>query len=139
MLSNTSKYALIILRYLANSNPHSYHTVSEIAEVTSVPSAYLSKLAIELSRAGILQSKRGTGGGIRLNAVAHDRTLFEMCQLMKDPLVSRECLLCDQWCDPNRLCQYNGTCREVEAIRESLLCFLRSSNIGSLMSTDALN
>ncbi|MCB0331524.1 MAG: Rrf2 family transcriptional regulator [Bdellovibrionales bacterium] len=137
MLSSASKYSLIILRYLANSDLDSYHTVSEIAEVTNTPASYLSKLVIKLSRAGVIQSKRGARGGIRLNPDAHNRTLFELCELMKDPVVRRECILREQPCTPINPCEYHGGCAEIEAIRGNLLRFLKESRIDDLKGNNS--
>lgn len=65
MISQTVEYALravVQLSYLAPSSC----TTGELAAVTKVPPAYLSKVLQSLARAGIVASQRGIGGGVSL-------------------------------------------------------------------------
>jgi Rrf2 family protein len=65
MLSQTVEYALRAVVHLADQSPQAC-TTEQIAEVTKVPQAYLSKVLQALNRAGIVHSQRGIGGGISL-------------------------------------------------------------------------
>lgn len=136
MLSSASKHSLIILGFLANADSHDYYPVAEIAERTGTPAPYLSKLVMELVRAGILESKRGVRGGIRLNRDACSVSLYEVCQVVKDPVVKKECVLREQACTPSNPCEYHAGCAEIDAIRGHLLRFLKDSKIGGLKATN---
>lgn len=65
MISLTAQYALRAAVYLA-INENGYTGRSEIAEATSVPHDYLLKVLNELDSSGIVESRRGPGGGYRL-------------------------------------------------------------------------
>ena len=65
MFSQTVEYALRAMIYLADQSPKRVST-EEIARATRVPKPYLSKVIQGLSRAGLLESKRGVGGGVSL-------------------------------------------------------------------------
>lgn len=52
--------------------------VGEIAEIAEVPAAYLSKIFQRLSEAGIVESKRGYKGGVRLCKLPEHISLLEI-------------------------------------------------------------
>lgn len=62
MISATAEYALRASVYLAK-NPDRAVNRQEIAEATRVPADYLLKVLGALDEAGIVQSRRGPGGG----------------------------------------------------------------------------
>ena len=84
MLSQTVEYALRAATYLATVPQHS-RTVDQIAEVTHVPVAYLSKVLQQLVREGIVISRRGTGGGFMLARPPGKLRILEIVQAV-DPI-----------------------------------------------------
>jgi len=70
--SNTTGYAIEALAFLAGRRPRSV-AVREIAAATGIPLPYLSKVFQRLAEAGIVESKRGFKGGVRL--LVHPETL----------------------------------------------------------------
>ncbi len=77
MFSQTVEYALRAVVYLADHSPEG-RTTDQIAEATKVPKAYLSKVLQGLSRAEIVQSKRGIGGGIALVMAPEKLTILDV-------------------------------------------------------------
>ena len=65
MFSQTVEYALRAMVQLATEAPEAC-TTQAIAESTQVPGAYLAKVLQSLRRAGLISSRRGVGGGVRL-------------------------------------------------------------------------
>ena len=65
MFSQTVEYALRAMIYLAQNSDNSQPT-EEIAKVTKVPAAYLSKVLQSMARKGLVTSQRGLHGGFRL-------------------------------------------------------------------------
>jgi len=63
--SQTTGYAIEALACLARQRPASM-LVREIAAETAIPLPYLSKIFQRLADAGIVESKRGYKGGVRL-------------------------------------------------------------------------
>ncbi len=84
MLSQTVEYALRAVVHLADQAPAA-RTTEQIAEVTKVPQAYLSKVLQALNRAGIVHSQRGVGGGISLVAKPERLTILEVVSAV-DPI-----------------------------------------------------
>jgi Rrf2 family nitric oxide-sensitive transcriptional repressor len=92
MLSQTVEYALRAVVHLASEAPRA-RTTEQIAEVTHVPRAYLSKVLQSLSRAGIVQSQRGIGGGMSLAKPASDLTILEVVNAVEPIQRIRTCPL----------------------------------------------
>jgi Rrf2 family protein len=126
MLSSASKHTLVILQYLAEQQDAEYHSVSEIAAATGTPSPYLSKLVKELVWLDVLESKRGSGGGIRLSKKGESLTLFQLCTLLKDPVIRQECVLRNAPCNPKKPCSFH---RKYGETRINLLRFLNETKV----------
>jgi Rrf2 family nitric oxide-sensitive transcriptional repressor len=84
MISQTTEYALRAVVWLA-ANPEKALTAQQIAEATRVPAGYLAKVLQGLSRAGLLHSQRGLGGGFTLARSPAALTMWEVVQAV-DPL-----------------------------------------------------
>lgn len=76
MLSQSVEYALRAAVYLAREGEP--RTTAQVAEATQVPSAYLSKVLQGLSRAGIVRSQRGIGGGMTLVSTPDELTILDV-------------------------------------------------------------
>ncbi|MBK9118784.1 MAG: Rrf2 family transcriptional regulator [Phycisphaerales bacterium] len=84
MISQTTEYALRAVVWLA-ANPEKPLTAQQIADATRVPAGYLAKVLQGLSRAGLLHSQRGLGGGFTLAKSPTALTMWEVVQAV-DPL-----------------------------------------------------
>jgi len=84
MLSQTVEYALRAIVCLANEAP-SAQTNVQLAEVTKVPAAYLSKVMASLNRAGLVQSQRGPNGGFTLTKEPESLVLLDVVNAV-DPI-----------------------------------------------------
>ena len=66
MLSHKAKYALKALLVLAQEYGQGPILISEIADRETVPRKFLELILLELKNNGLLQSKKGKGGGYSL-------------------------------------------------------------------------
>jgi Rrf2 family nitric oxide-sensitive transcriptional repressor len=92
MFSQTVEYALRAVVHLADRAP-SPQTTDQIAAATRVPKAYLSKVLQGLSRARVVHSKRGLGGGIVLVKSPSELTILEVVDAVEPIRRIRECPL----------------------------------------------
>jgi len=76
MLSQSVEYALRAAVFLAREGEP--RTTAQVAEATQVPAAYLSKILQGLSRAGIVRSQRGIGGGMTLASQPDELTILDV-------------------------------------------------------------
>ncbi len=92
MLSQTVEYALRAVVHLANVAPDPA-TTDQIAKITRVPKAYLSKVLQSLVRGGIVHSQRGLGGGMTLARPASQMTLLDVVNAVEPIQRIRTCPL----------------------------------------------
>jgi Rrf2 family protein len=84
VLSQTVEYALRAIVCLANESPNPV-TTEQLAEITKVPAAYLSKVMQGLNRAGLVSSQRGPNGGLTLAADPEELSLLDVVNAV-DPI-----------------------------------------------------
>ena len=128
MLSQAVGYAALSLGYLAG-RPDGTALVREIAEACEIPAPYLSKIVNQLSRAGIVKTQRGVGGGARLSREAQSITLFDLCDVLNDPAIQARCMLGVADCSDRRSCpahEFNS------ARRERLIQYLKGMTIADI-------
>jgi Rrf2 family protein len=77
MFSQTVEYALRAMAHMASIAPAAGATRSIAAE-TKVPGAYLAKVLQSMRRAGLINSRRGVGGGVTLARPAKKINLWEV-------------------------------------------------------------
>ena len=92
MFSQTVEYALRAVVHLADQAPEG-RTTEQIAAITKVPKPYLSKVLQSLVRAGVVQSQRGIGGGIKLVKTPQQLTILEVVNAVEPIGRIRECPL----------------------------------------------
>lgn len=92
MLSQSVEYALRAVVHLASVAPEA-RTTEQIATVTLVPRAYLSKVLQALARGGVVQSQRGLGGGMSLVKKPDELTILEVVNAVEPIQRIRTCPL----------------------------------------------
>lgn len=92
MLSQTVEYALRAAVFLAG-HPGEPATTEEVAVRTKVPAAYLAKILQGLTRAGIVRSQRGVGGGVMLAKPPEELTILEVVNAVEPIQRIRTCPL----------------------------------------------
>ncbi len=84
MLAKTVQYALRAVVYLG-SHQDSHLSVKELAQATSTPASYLSKVMRTLTSQGIITSQRGLGGGVSLKIPVDKLTLWDVVEAFESP------------------------------------------------------
>ncbi len=92
MLSKKSKYGLKAVLFLARDVTRGAVLISEIAEREGIPKKFLEQILLELKRRGIVQSRRGKGGGYLLGRRPDEVSLGEVVRLLDGPLAPVGCV-----------------------------------------------
>lgn len=92
MFSQTVEYALRAVVCLADRSP-TPQTTEQIARATLVPKPYLSKVLQGLHAAGIVELKRGIGGGVTLSRRPDEMTILDVVNSVEPIRRIRECPL----------------------------------------------
>lgn len=93
-LTTFSDYALRVLTYLA-LRPGELATIPAIAAAYGISENHLMKVAQQLARAGVIESLRGKGGGIRLARAPGEIRLGQVVRLSEGNAPIVECMADD--------------------------------------------
>ena len=93
MISKKTKYALKAVLFLADRYVSREPVlISEIAEKESIPKKFLEAILLDLKKSGILQSRKGRGGGYLLAKHPRDISFGEVIRIFEDPFGLLPCL-----------------------------------------------
>lgn len=93
MISKKTKYALKAVLFLAEKYiPKEPVLIAEIAEKESIPKKFLESILLELKKSGILQSRKGKGGGYLLARSPNQISFGEVIGIFENPFGSLPCL-----------------------------------------------
>ncbi len=107
-ISAKGEYAILAILDLAVSyDTESVRTLEEISADQYIPHPFLVQILLELKRAGLVESRRGAGGGYRLARHPRDISLGEVIRLIDGPILPFKCSTPSQ--DDND-CPHKGNC-----------------------------
>ena len=92
MLSKKTQYALKALGYLASKYGQGPVLISDIAVKKKIPVKFLETILLELKQAGILESKKGKGGGYYLAQSPKKISLASAIRLVGGPIALIPCV-----------------------------------------------
>jgi len=81
------------MMYLARSDRNSWTSTKVIADEMRIPATFLSRINMQLVKAGLLESQRGARGGVRLAKDPATISVFEMISAVDGPLLTNKILL----------------------------------------------
>lgn len=82
-LQQATRYSILAVLHMA-SRPNEQIPASELAEIYGVSQHHLAKVLRTLSRARIVESMRGAGGGCSFIGDARKITLYDIIRLFED-------------------------------------------------------
>jgi Rrf2 family protein len=135
MLSNKAQYAFRALTHLVNKYEQGPVLISEIALEKKIPLKFLESILLELKRAGILQSKKGKGGGYYLVNHPSETSVASVIRTVDGPIAMlpcvslyfyRKCTNCDE--------ENCGLHEIMEKVRDATLAILENKTLNDLSS-----
>jgi Rrf2 family protein len=105
MFSKTTKYGLRAVIYLAlNASKSKKVDVHSVANALEVPQPFLAKILQNLSRAGVINSSKGPGGGFFLSPENKERDLTDVLACFENRNLFDDCVLGLPTCDDTNPC-----------------------------------
>jgi Rrf2 family protein len=92
MLSKKTQYGLKALGYLAANYGEGPVLISEIAAKKKIPIKFLENILLQLKSQGILESKKGKGGGYFLADHPKRTTLAKAIRIIEGPIALLPCV-----------------------------------------------
>jgi Rrf2 family protein len=131
MLSNTSRYAIRAVIYLAlNGKDESKIGIKQISKELEIPTPFLGKILQTLAKHKILSSTKGPHGGFGLGKDANDITLMSIVEVIDGLDDFNSCILGLKTCNDDQ--QHCSIHRNYAAIREQLKELFNTETIGGL-------
>jgi Rrf2 family protein len=135
MLSNKAKYALRALFALSKKYDQGPVLISDLAAGEGIPKKFLELILLELKNQGILQSKKGKGGGYFLGKNPDSITLGQVIRILDGPLAPLPCVSqiayrkCDE-CEDEATCGIRIVMKEV---RDATARILDSASLAAVL------
>ena len=92
MLSKKAQYAFQALMYMAEKKANEPTLIAEISKKRKIPLKFLENILLELKNEGILESKKGKGGGYFFRIPPKDIPLARIIRLIDGPIAMLSCV-----------------------------------------------
>lgn len=92
MLSKKTQYGLKALGYLASKYGEGPVLISEIAKKKKIPIKFLESILLQLKNKGVLDSKKGKGGGYFLANAPKKTSLAVAIRIVDGPIAMIPCV-----------------------------------------------
>ena len=129
MLSRTAIHAVRALSQLGSLPAGTYAGAGELAESIDAPRNYLGKLLQNLATVGLVESRKGTGGGFRLARAPESISLYDVVEPIDRVSSWRGCFLGHATCSDDQPCCVHS---RWGALRDQYLAFLSDTTIAEL-------
>jgi Rrf2 family protein len=110
---------------------------SDIAERAGIPRKFLEAILVELRDVGLVESRRGPGGGHRLGRPARDISVADVLRCIDGPLALTPCASRSRFgpctdCEEMAFCPLKGLMRQT---RDAVAEVLENSSLVSLVAS----
>jgi Rrf2 family protein len=135
MISKKAKYGLKALLMLARVHRQEPVLIVDIAQKERIPKKFLELILLELKRHGLVQSKKGKGGGYFLARNPGSITLGDVIRFLDGPIALVPCVSrtayrkCDD-CDDEATCGIRIVMKEV---RDSMGLILDGTTLADVV------
>ena len=139
MISMRSKYALKALGYMARTSDKESFLIAEIAQAESIPKKFLELILLTLKNNGVLQSKKGKGGGYYLGRSPGEISVGNAIRILEGPLAPVQCVsessyASCQECLDERTC---GIRLVMKDVRDAIADILDGTSLAQAMERSA--
>ena len=134
MLSKKTQYAFQALMYLSEKSSDGPILIAEISKKKKIPLKFLENILLELKKAGILESKKGKGGGYFLKTHPSKTHVASVIRVVDGPISMLPCVSlyfyqrcknCDE--------RYCGLHDVMEKVRDATLNILEKRTLQDLV------
>ena len=138
MISKKTKYALNALVYLARNYNEGPVLIGQIAKEQHIPQKFLEAILLDLKNAGILNSKKGRGGGYYLIKSPDDVNIADVLRLFDGAIALLPCVT-HKYYERCEECRDESTCgiRDVfQEVRNETVNILKRSTLSQIMARE---
>lgn len=126
MFSTTCAYALQAMCRLTAIRSQGYASLSEICNGTDLPEQFISKIMRNLTKADLLTSVRGRGGGFALARDPSTISLYDIVEVIDGVQQYTGCVLGLSTCDDTQPCPQH---EYIKPVRQKVLSYLKNTTL----------
>lgn len=135
MLSKKTQYAFKALTFIAERKKAGPVLIADIAAKKKIPVKFLENILLELKKGGLLESKKGKGGGYFFKADPKDIRLAQVMRLIEGPIALLPCVSLNfyrkcQDCDEKKC----GLNKVMIQVRDNMLAILENKTVLDLVN-----
>ncbi len=135
MLSKKTQYAFKALTFIAERKKEGPVLIAEIAKKKKIPLKFLENILLELKKAGLLDSKKGKGGGYFFKEDPAEIRLAKVMRLIEGPIALLPCVSLNFYqkcvdCDEKKC----GLKRVMIQVRDNTLAILETKTVMDLVN-----
>src|SRR5690242_8092374 len=138
MISKKTKYALKALIYLAREFDRGPILISDLARDERIPKKFLELILLTLKNNGVLQSRKGKGGGYYLGKPPREISMGNVIRILEGPLAPVPCVSETAYA-PCQECADERTCgiRQVmKDVRDAMAGILDGTSLADLLERE---
>lgn len=121
------------MMHLAKQPKSTFIAIDDVAERVALPNAFLRKVMNKLIGAGMLESVRGAGGGVRLLREASNIRVYEIVLAIDGDKRFTRCMLHFEACNPEKPCAFHAEWAKQREIIQDQLQTLTLKDIAETM------
>jgi Rrf2 family protein len=139
VISKKTKYALKALIYLAREYDRGPILISDLARDERIPKKFLELILLTLKNNGVLQSRKGKGGGYYLGKPPREISMGSVIRILDGPLAPVPCVSetayarCQE-CADERTC---GIRQVMKDVRDTMAGILDGTSLADLLEREA--
>jgi Rrf2 family protein len=139
MLSKKTQYAFKALIYLSDNYKRGPVLISEISLQKKIPLKFLENILLELRKAGVLESKKGKGGGYYFAMDPKQVSLAKVMRLLDGPIALLPCVSLNFY-EKCKDCEEEvcGLNRMMIQVRDATLQVLEHKTLADLCTNDLI-
>jgi Rrf2 family protein len=134
MITNKAKYALKSMIALARNYGNGPLVIEEISTREHIPRKFLEAILCELKNAGLLQSRKGKGGGYELHRGPSEITMANILRIIDGPIAPLPCVSLNFY-EPCADCADEVSCslhRTLVAVRDANLAVMEHTTLAEM-------
>ncbi len=134
MLSQKAQYAFRALTHLVHKYEQGPVLISEIAECKHIPLKFLENILLQLKNAGILESKKGKGGGYFIKHHPSKTSVAAVIRIVDGPIAMLPCVSLYFYQHCKNCDEHNcGLHTIMEEVRDATLAILENKTLQNLI------
>jgi Rrf2 family protein len=135
-LTRAADYGVRVMVALAGSEEGSRVSLPELTRSTGAPESFLSKVLQSLAHAGLINSRRGLGGGFEISQQGRGASIRAVVEAVDGPIVLNVCLADGSPCKRSAWCPAHPVWARAQ---QAMLKVLEGTRMSELADQGAAN